>query len=322
MTELPGPALLSLTLRPKTQADQERLVHGLRALIAEDPTIDVKTDQRTGTVVVAGRGELHLEIILHRLAREFNVEADVGTPQIAYKETLTVAAEGDGRFVRQTAGRGQYAHAKIRLTPLPLGTGYEFGNGIVGGAVPHEFIDSIDQGIQQALSRGVLAGYPVDDVRVELFDGSYHDTDSSDMAFKIAGMMAFQDAARRGQPVLLEPIMLVEVVVPEENTSDIVSNLSSRRARIQLQQERDGAHTIRARVPLSEMLGYSSDLRSRTNGRGSFTLQFATYQPFVPPENWPDGDDSLVGVPRKPMPSLRDSSVAVPEPSDDDFGNP
>ena len=209
-------------------------------------------------------------------------------------------------------------HAKIRLTPLPLGSGYEFANGIVGGAVPHEFIGPIDQGIQEALTRGVLAGYPVDDVRVELYDGSYHDTDSSDMAFKIAGAMAFQDAAKRGKPVLLEPIMRVEVVVPEENTSDIVSNLSSRRAQIERQWNADGWHRIHARVPLSEMLGYASDLRSRTNGRGSFTLQFATYQPFVPPENWPDGDDSLVGVPRRPLPSLRASSVALPEPSGDD----
>ena len=315
MTELPGPALLSLAIEPKTKAHQERLVHGLGALIAEDPTINVKTDQRTGTVVVAGRGELHLEIILHRLAREFNVEANVGTPQIAYKETLTAAAEGDGRFVRQSGGRGHYGHAKIRLTPLPLGAGYEFVIEIVGGAVPHEFIEPIDQGIQEALTRGVLAGHPLDDVRVELYDGSYHDVDSSEMAFKIAGAMAFQDAAKRGKPVLLEPIMRVEVVVPEENKSDILSNLSSRRAQIQLQQGHDGSHTIDARVPLSEMLGYASDLHSRTKGRGRFTLQFATYQPFVPPENWPDGDESLVGAPRKPMPTLRDSSMAVPEPN-------
>jgi elongation factor G len=315
MTELPGPSLLSLALEPKTQADQERLARGLGALIAEDPTINVKADPRTGTVVIAGRGELHLEIILHRLAREFNVEASVGTPQIAYKETLTVAAEGDGRFVRQTGGRGQYARAKIRLTPLPLGAGYEFANEIVGGAVPHGFIEPIDQGIQEALTRGVLAGYPVDDLRIELYDGSYHEVDSSAMAFKVAGFMAFQDAAKKGNPVLLEPLMHVEVVVPTRNTSEVISDLSSRRGQIQLQQEGDGVDTIHARVPLSEMLGYVSDLSSRTHGRGRFTLQFATYQPFVPPGNWPDGDGSLVGAPRKPTPTLRVSSVAVPEPN-------
>ncbi len=212
--DFPEP-VISLAIEPKTKADQEKLGQGLAKLMAEDPTFRVKTDEQTGQVVIAGMGELHLEIIVDRLKREFSVEASVGKPQVAYKETLTRPAEGEGRYIKQTGGRGQYGHAKIRLFPREPGTGYEFENEIVGGSIPREFIKPIDQGIQEALTRGVLAGYPIDDVRIELYDGSYHDVDSSEMAFKIAGSMAFQDAAKKASPVLLEPVMRVEVVVPE-----------------------------------------------------------------------------------------------------------
>src|SRR5947199_9219156 len=209
--------VISLAIEPKTKADQEKLGVGLGKLMAEDPTFRVETDQQTGQVIIAGMGELHLEIIVDRVKREFNVEASVGKPQVAYKETLTRKSEGEGRYVRQTGGRGQYGHAKIRLFPGEPGTGYIFENEIIGGSIPKEFIKPIDEGIKEALTRGVLAGYPVDDVKIELYDGSFHDVDSSDMAFKIAGSMALQDAAKKAKPVLLGPVMRVEVVVPKEH---------------------------------------------------------------------------------------------------------
>jgi elongation factor G len=229
-------------------------------------------------VVIAGMGELHLEIIVDRLKREFGVEATVGKPQVAYKETLTQAAEGDGRFIRQTGGRGQYGHAKIRLVPLPPGTGYQFENETTGGSIPREYIKPIDEGIKEALTRGVLAGYPIDDVRIELYDGSYHDVDSSEMAFKIAGSMAFQDAAKKAKPVLMEPIMRVEVVCPKDYLGDVMGNLASRRGRIQAQENRGGTEIISARVPLSEMFGYATDLRSRTQGRATYSMHFDRYE--------------------------------------------
>jgi elongation factor G len=275
--EFPEP-VISLAIEPRTKADQEKLGQGLAKLMAEDPTFRVATDEQTGQVVIRGMGELHLEIIVDRLKREFGVEASVGKPQVAYKETLTVPAEGEGRFVRQTGGRGQYGHAKIRVIPLPPGTGYQFESQIVGGVVPKEFIKPIDQGIQEALTRGVLAGYPVDDVRVELFDGSYHEVDSSEMAFKIAGSLAFQDAARKAKPVLMEPVMRVEVVVPKEYLGDVMGDLSSRRGRIQAQEDRGGTQIISARVPLSEMFGYATDLRSRTQGRATYSMHFDRYE--------------------------------------------
>jgi elongation factor G len=247
-------------------------------LMAEDPTFRVNTDEQTGQVVIRGMGELHLEIIVDRLKREFGVEASVGKPQVAYKETLTAPAEGDGRFVRQTGGRGQYGHAKIRLIPLPPGTGYQFENEIVGGAIPKEYIKPIDQGIQEALTRGVLAGYPIDDVRIELYDGSYHDVDSSEMAFKIAGSMAFQDAAKKAKPVLMEPVMRVEVVVPKDYLGDVMGDLASRRGKIQSQEDRGGTQIISARVPLSDMFGYATDLRSRTQGRATYSMHFDRYE--------------------------------------------
>jgi elongation factor G len=270
--------VISLAIEPKTKADQEKLGQGMAKLMAEDPTFRVNTDEQTGQVVIRGMGELHLEIIVDRLKREFGVEASVGKPQVAYKETLTAPAEGEGRFVRQTGGRGQYGHAKVRLIPLPPGTGYQFENEIVGGAVPREYIKPIDQGIQEALTRGVLAGYPVDDVRIELFDGSYHEVDSSEMAFKIAGSMAFQDGAKKARPVLMEPIMRVEVVVPKDYMGDVMGDLASRRGRIQSQEDRGGTQIISARVPLSEMFGYATELRSRTQGRATYSMHFDRYE--------------------------------------------
>jgi elongation factor G len=275
--DFPEP-VISLAIEPKTKGDQEKLGQGLGKLQAEDPTFRVNTDEQTGQVVIRGMGELHLEIIVDRLKREFNVEASVGKPQVAYKETLTRPADGEGRYVRQTGGRGQYGHAKIRLIPAEPGTGYQFDNQIVGGVIPREFIKPIDEGIKEALTRGVLAGYPVDDVKIELYDGSYHDVDSSEMAFKIAGSMAFQDAAKKAKPVLLEPVMRVEVVVPKDYMGDVMGDLSSRRGRIQSQEDRGGTQIINARVPLSEMFGYATDLRSRTQGRATYSMHFDRYE--------------------------------------------
>jgi elongation factor G len=275
--DFPEP-VISLAIEPKTKGDQEKLGQGLAKLMAEDPTFRVRTDEQTGQVVIAGMGELHLEIIVDRLKREFNVEASVGKPQVAYKETLTRASDGEGRYVRQTGGRGQYGHAKIHLYPGEPGSGYVFENQIVGGAIPKEFIKPIDAGIKEALTRGVLAGYPVDDVKVELFDGSYHDVDSSEMAFKIAGSLAFQDAAKKAKPVLLEPVMRVEVVVPKDYLGDVMGDLASRRGRIQSQEDRGGTQIIKARVPLSEMFGYATDLRSRTQGRATYSMHFDRYE--------------------------------------------
>jgi elongation factor G len=275
--DFPEP-VISLAIEPKTKADQEKLGAGLQKLMAEDPTFRVKTDQQTGEVVIAGMGELHLEIIVDRLKREFNVEASVGRPQVAYKETLTRPADGEMRYAKQTGGRGQFAEVKIRLFPGEPGTGYVFENEISGGAIPKEFIKPVDEGIKEALTRGVLAGYPIDDVRIELYDGKHHEVDSSEMAFKIAGSMAFQDAAKKAKPVLLEPVMRVEVVVPKEHLGDVMGNLSSRRGHIQSQEDRGGTQIINARVPLSEMFGYATDLRSRTQGRATYSMHFDRYE--------------------------------------------
>ncbi len=275
--DFPEP-VISLAIEPKTKADQEKLGLGLGKLMAEDPTFRVKTDTETGQVVIAGMGELHLEIIVDRLKREFSVEASVGKPQVAYKETITKASEGEGRYIKQTGGRGQYGHAKIRLIPRKPGEGYEFENEIVGGTIPKEFIKPIDQGIREAMTTGVLAGYPMDDVKIELYDGSYHDVDSSEMAFKIAGSMAFKDAAKKAHPVLLEPVMRVEVVVPEEYMGDVIGDITSRRGHIQSMEARGGSQVINSRVPLSEMFGYATDLRSSTQGRGSYSMHFERYE--------------------------------------------
>ncbi len=276
--DFPEP-VISLAIEPKTKADQEKLGTGLQKLMAEDPTFRVNTDQQTGQTIIRGMGELHLEIIVDRLKREFNVDASVGRPQVAYKETLTIPADGEGRYVRQTGGRGQYGHAKIRLIPRQPGEGYEFINNIVGGSIPREFIKPIDEGIREAMTTGVLAGYPVDDVAIELYDGSYHDVDSSEMAFKIAGSMAFKDASHKARPILLEPVMRVEVVVPKEYMGDVMGDLASRRGHIQSQEDRGGTQIVAARVPLSEMFGYATDLRSRTQGRATYSMHFDRYEP-------------------------------------------
>jgi elongation factor G len=275
--DFPEP-VISLAIEPKTKTDQEKLGQGLAKLMSEDPTFRVKTDDQTGQVVIAGMGELHLEIIVDRLKREFGVEASVGKPQVAYKETLTRPADGEMKYAKQTGGRGQYGHAKIHLFPGEPGTGYIFENEVTQGSIPKEFIKPIDEGIKEALTRGVLAGYPIDDVRIVLYDGSYHDVDSSEMAFKIAGSMAFQDAAKKAKPVLLEPVMRVEVVVPKDYMGDVMGDLASRRGRIQSQEDRGGTQIINARVPLSEMFGYSTDLRSRTQGRATYSMHFDRYE--------------------------------------------
>jgi len=308
--------LLSVVLTPKTSADRERLDRGLSTLLAEDAALTAKPGPAPGEVVVAGVGELHLEIALDRLRREFDVEAFVGPPQIAYKETLTRRADGEMKYWRVTDGRGDYGHVKIHVCPADPGTGYTFENEIPPGAIPGEFVGAIDEGIQNALALGVLAGYPLDDVRIELYDGSYHAVDSSKAAFRIAGSLAFRDAARRANPVLLEPVMRVEVIAPADYADDVIANLSSRRGEIQSREEREGMQVLVAHVPLSEMFGYAVDLRDRTFGHATFAMQFARYQPVEPP---PRGeDDPMVGVPRRPSPPIRQTGVALPEPIESD----
>ena len=276
--DFPEP-VISLAIEPKTKVDQEKLGTGLQKLMAEDPTFRVNTDTQTGQTIIRGMGELHLEIIVDRLKCEFSVEAMVGKPQVAYKETLTRSSDGEMKYAKQTGGRGQYGHVKIHLYPGEPGSGYVFENQIKGGAIPKEYIKPVDEGIKEALTRGVLAGYPIDDVRIELYDGSFHEVDSSEMAFKIAGSMAFQDAAKKAKPVLLEPVMRVEVVVPKEYMGDVMGNLAGRRGQIQSQEDRGGTQIIQARVPLSEMFGYATDLRSRTQGRATYSMHFDRYEP-------------------------------------------
>jgi elongation factor G len=269
--------VISLSIEPKTKSDQERLGVALGKLMQEDPTFRVHTDQETGQTQISGMGELHLEIIVDRLVREFNVGANVGKPMVAYRETITREALGEGKFIRQTGGKGQYGHAKIKLRPSADGE-FHFNNEIVGGTIPREFIKPIEQGIREALENGPLAGYPMAAVEVDLYDGSFHDVDSSEIAFKIAGSMAFQDASKKASPVLLEPVMAVEVVTPEEYMGDVIGDVNSRRGRIQSMEARGNAQVIAARVPLSEMFGYATDLRSLSQGRASYTMQFAAYE--------------------------------------------
>ncbi|HZF12145.1 MAG TPA: elongation factor G [Thermoanaerobaculia bacterium] len=269
--------VIAVSIEPKTKADQEKLGMALAKLMQEDPTFRVHTDQDTGQTIIAGMGELHLEIIVDRLVREFNVGANVGKPQVAYKETLTQEAEGEGRFVRQTGGHGQYGHAKIKVRPNPEGD-FIFNNKIIGGVIPKEFIKPIEQGIKEALETGPLAGYPVTGVEIDLIYGSYHEVDSSEIAFKIAGSMAFQDACKRARPVLMEPVMAVEVVTPEEYMGQVIGDITSRRGRIQHMEARGNAQVITCRVPLSEMFGYATDLRSASQGRANYSMQFAAYE--------------------------------------------
>jgi elongation factor G len=270
--------VISVAVEPKTKADQEKMGMALGKLAQEDPTFKVHTDPDSGQTIISGMGELHLEIIVDRMMREYKVEANVGKPQVAYRETIRKHAEAEGKYIRQTGGRGQYGHAKIYLDPQPPGTGYEFVNEIVGGSVPKEFIKPIDQGIQEALEGGVLAGYPMVDVKATLYDGSYHDVDSNEMAFKIAGSMAFKEAARRASPVLLEPVMAVEVVTPEDYAGTIMGDLSSRRGRIEGMEHRAGSQVIKAIVPLAEMFGYATHMRSSTQGRAEYSMHFARYE--------------------------------------------
>jgi elongation factor G len=269
--------VIAVSIEPKTKADQEKLGMALGKLMQEDPTFRVHTDQDTGQTIISGMGELHLEIIVDRLVREFNVGANVGKPQVAYKETLTQEAEGEGRFVRQTGGHGQYGHAKIKLRPTTEGD-FIFNNKIVGGVIPREFIKPIEQGIKEALETGPLAGYPVTGVEIDLIYGSYHEVDSSEIAFKIAGSMAFQDACKRARPVLMEPVMAVEVVTPEEYMGTVIGDITSRRGRIQHMEARGNAQVIACKVPLAEMFGYATDLRSASQGRANYSMQFSAYE--------------------------------------------
>jgi elongation factor G len=271
--------VISVAVEPKSKADQDKLSTGLTRLAEEDPTFRVETDEETGQTLISGMGELHLEIIVDRLKREFNVDANVGRPQVAYRETISKPAEKiQGRFVRQTGGSGQYGDAVINLFPQEPGAGYEFDDKIVGGRIPKEYIPAVDAGIQEAMGSGILAGYPVVDVKVELVDGSYHDVDSSERAFKIAGSMAFKEAMKRAKPKLLEPTMAVEVITPEEYLGDVMGNLNSRRGRIESMSPLGNAQIVKASVPLSEMFGYATDLRSMTQGRAEFTMQFDRYE--------------------------------------------
>ncbi len=278
--EFPQPVIM-MAIEPKTNADQDKLGIALKALSEEDPTFQVRTDEQTGQTVLYGMGELHLEVLVDRMLREFKVEANVGTPRVAYRETITRKIDkAEGRFVRQTGGRGQYGHAILRLEPLPPGSGFVFENGIVGGILPKEYIKPVESGILEALDSGVLAGYPLVDLKATLYDGSFHEVDSSEMAFKIAGSMALKDGAQKGNPVLLEPIMSVEVVTPEDYTGDVIGNLSSRRGMIEgMEMRTDNVQSIRAKVPLAEMFGYATRLRSMTQGRGTFTMEFDHYAP-------------------------------------------
>lgn len=270
--------VISVAIEPKTKADQEKLSTALQKLAEEDPTFKMHTDPETGQTIISGMGELHLEIIVDRLMREFKVGANVGRPQVAYKETIRRPVKAEGKFIRQTGGRGQYGHVVIEVEPQERGKGYEFVNKIVGGVVPKEYIPAVDAGIQEAMNTGVLAGYPVVDVKISLVDGSYHEVDSSEMAFKIAGSLAFKEAAKKAGPVLLEPIMKVEVVVPEEYMGDVIGDLNARRGRVEGMERRAGAQVIHAFVPLAEMFGYATDLRSRTQGRGTYVMQFDHYE--------------------------------------------
>lgn len=270
--------VISVAIEPKTKADQEKMGIALQRLSEEDPTFKVHTDTETGQTIISGMGELHLEVIVDRMLREFKVDANVGKPQVAYKETIKNTTKIEGKFVRQSGGRGQYGHVWLELEPLEPGSGYQFVNKIVGGVVPREYIPAVDNGVQEAMASGIQAGYPAVDIKVTIYDGSYHDVDSSEMAFKIAGSMAFKAGAMKAQPIILEPIMKVEVVVPEEYMGDVIGDINSRRGRIEGMEARAGAQVVRGFVPLAEMFGYATDLRSKTQGRGTYVMQISHYE--------------------------------------------
>jgi elongation factor G len=275
--EFPEP-VISVAVEPKTKSDQEKMGLALNKLAQEDPSFRVRTDEESGQTIISGMGELHLEILVDRMKREFKVEANVGAPQVAYRETIRKTVEQEGKFVRQSGGRGQYGHVWLKLEPQEPGSGYTFVNGIVGGVVPREYIPAVDKGIAEQLQNGVIAGYPVVDVKVTLFDGSYHDVDSNEMAFKIAGSMGFKEGALKASPVLLEPIMAVEVETPEEYMGDVMGDLNRRRGMILGMDDNAGVKLLKAEVPLSEMFGYSTTLRSLSQGRATYSMEFKKYQ--------------------------------------------
>jgi elongation factor G len=298
-----APLIMSAALEPKTKADQEKMAIALSKLAQEDPTFKVRTDVIGGQTIIDGMGELHLEIIVDRMMREYKVEANVGKPQVNYRETIRSQAAAEGKYIRQTGGSGNYGHAKIRIEPNEPGKGYEFSNDTKGGVIPKEYIDPIDQGIQEVMAGGVLAGYEMVDIKVSVYDGSYHDVDSNEMAFKIAGSMAFKEAARKAKPFLLEPVMAVEVIVPEEYMGTIIGDLNSRRGSIEGMEMIGGAQAIKATVPLSSMFGYATAMRGLTQGRANFSMEFKQYEAC--PTRWDfGGDESDAGaaVPRGPRP--------------------
>ena len=274
--EFPEP-VIAVAVEPKTKADQEKMGIALQKLAQEDPSFRVKTDEESGQTIISGMGELHLEIIVDRMKREFSVEANVGAPQVAYRECIRKSVEQESKFVRQSGGRGQYGHVYLRIEPHEAGTGYEFVNEIVGGAIPREYIPAVDKGIQEQMLNGVIAGYPVEDVKVTLYDGSFHDVDSNEMAFKIAGSMGFKDGAKKADPALLEPVMKVEVVTPEDYMGDVVGDLNRRRGIIGAMEDSPAGKVIRGEIPLKEMFGYATDLRSATQGRATYSMEFSKY---------------------------------------------
>jgi len=308
--------LLWLAIHPKTQGDREKLEKGLRQMTAEDPTLAVAADP-AGDVTVGTSGELQLEIVIDRLKREFEVEASLGRPQVAYKEALSRAADGDGRYVGQTAGRGEYGRVRIHVYPRQPGTGYVFENKLIGSAIPDRFITPIREGIQDACMRGVLAGYPIRDVRIELYDGSFHDVDSSELAFRHAGAMAFQDAARKAGPVLLEPVMRVEVVTPHEHIAHVIRDLFGRRGQMHSRKTIGDRQIVVAFVPLAELFGYAINLRASTRGRATYSHQLDRYQEVRADPGIDDDGTSPVRAPLTPSPRLNESAVALPEPDDD-----
>jgi elongation factor G len=274
--EFPEP-VISVAVEPRTKPDQEKMGVAMQKLAKEDPSFRVHTDEESGQTIISGMGELHLDIIVDRMKREFGVEANVGKPQVAYRETIRKTVEQEGKFVRQSGGRGQYGHVYLKIEPLPAGEGYEFVNAIVGGVVPREYIPAVDRGVQEQMENGVVAGYPMQDCRVTLYDGSYHDVDSSEIAFKIAGSMGFRDGANNADPVLLEPIMKVEVVTPEDYMGDVMGDLNRRRGLPQGMDDTPAGKSIRAEVPLAEMFGYATDLRSMSQGRAVYSMEFEKY---------------------------------------------
>ena len=271
--------VISVAVEPKTKADQEKMGIALSKLAEEDPTFRVRSDEETLQTIISGMGELHLDIIVDRMKREFKVEANVGKPQVAYRETITGFAEAEGKYIKQSGGRGQYGHCFLKLEPREPGAGYEFSDEVKGGVIPREYIPAIDKGIREALTRGILAGYPVVDIKAIVYDGTYHDVDSSEIAFKMAASIAFQDAAKKAKPVILEPIMQVEVVTPEEFMGDVMGDLNAKRGQIQEMGDRFGVKVINAMIPLAEMFGYATQLRSMTQGRASYSMEFKHYAP-------------------------------------------